>query len=79
MLLKILNVGEKEIYSIANEIAAVHDCEVFPRIRLADLLPIERSGIDDELFSYALKYHLDIIIAKQNTPKWLIPLRPVAL
>ena len=49
--------------------AAVHQwaLEVFPKVRVADVLPIDRSGIDSEHYSYALKAHFDFVVYRVGT------------
>lgn len=35
---------------------------VYPKVRVADVLPIERSGLDHEHYGFALKSHFDFVV-----------------
>lgn len=44
---------------------------VFPKVRIADVLPISNSGIDSTDFSFALKSHFDFVVAdEQHMPQF---------
>lgn len=49
-------------------ICSREDVEIESKSRVADVLPINNSGIDDELFSYALKAHFDFVVTDTD---WL--------
>jgi len=40
--------------------------EVFTMVRVADVLVIQHSGLNDEAYDYALTSHFDFVIAKQD-------------
>ena len=67
MLKKILNLSEHLTHSRLNEICAEYDAVVYARVRLADVLPIENSGISDSDYRFALQYHFDFIVASVDT------------
>jgi hypothetical protein len=50
------------------------DAEVFKKVRVADVLEIEGSGISDQLYSYALKAHFDFVVAQGSDgyPKFAV-------
>ena len=52
----------EELESVASE----WGLRVFPKIRVADILPIEGSGIDDVHYSYALKAHFDYVVVRNH-------------
>jgi hypothetical protein len=43
-----------------------HGVRVFPKVGLKDVLPIEKSGLTDNNYDYALKAHFDFVIAGEN-------------
>jgi hypothetical protein len=43
-----------------------------PKPRVADALPIERSRISDDLYSYALKAHFDFLVTDGNHQRSLL-------
>jgi len=65
---KILNTGERAIYEITKEVAEKNEIEVFVKMRIADVIEIDRSGICNEEYSYALKAHFDVLVARASVP-----------
>jgi len=63
MLKQLLNLPEAETDRRLREICEDFDARVFAKIRVADVLPIEQSGIDDELYRYALQAHFDFVVS----------------
>jgi hypothetical protein len=61
-LKRIFNRGERAVYSAIQAIAEHHQADVFPKVRVADVLPIENSGISDRHYSYALRAHFDFVV-----------------
>lgn len=59
---KFLNKYEEITYEKLRQVAEKSGAHVFPKVRLADILPINDSGISSEEFSYALKSHVDFLI-----------------
>jgi hypothetical protein len=45
------------------EVCEDFGAKVYAKVRIADVLPIERSGIDDDRYRYALQAHFDFVIA----------------
>jgi hypothetical protein len=65
----IFNVGERATFAFAQQ--AVADdlgVEVYAKLRVADAIAIDRSGISNEEYSYALKAHFDVLVARDNLP-----------
>lgn len=62
VLKKIMNRSEDFTYRTVKEICDKYNTAVYPKVRLADIFPIENSGIADELYSFALKSHFDVIV-----------------
>lgn len=54
---------EDATYDRLRETCRRNSSEVFAKVRLADVLPIESSGIADDLFRFALQSHFDFVIA----------------
>lgn len=72
-LKRVFNRGERAVYEMVQEIAGHHEASVFPKMRVADVLPIERSGISDRYYTYALQAHFDFLVADdQGRPKLAI-------
>lgn len=65
-LKKIFNPPEKETYGLLLKVCKARGCQVFPKIRIADVFSIDRSGISDSEYEYALKAHFDFLIADEN-------------
>lgn len=59
----LVNHYEQVTDSALNRVAQKQNCRVFAKVRVADVLPIEKSGLSDEEYSYALKSHFDFIFA----------------
>ena len=49
-----------------NELSKSWGVRVFAKVRLADVLPVERSGIDSNLYRFALQSHFDFVVADEN-------------
>lgn len=61
-LKKILNLHEAATNIRLREVCEKYDACINPKTRLADTLPIENSGISDELYKYALQAHFDFLV-----------------
>lgn len=66
MLKPLLNLPESETDRRLREVCDDFDARVFAKVRVADVLPIERSGIDDLLYRYALQAHFDFVVTDDN-------------
>jgi ssDNA-binding Zn-finger/Zn-ribbon topoisomerase 1 len=66
MLKKLLNNPERITYARLCEACARHTAEVYTKVRIADVLPIESSGISDELYKFALQAHYDFVITGRD-------------
>lgn len=62
-LKRLLNKSEAATREPLGVVARHHGAEVFAKTRVADVLPIDGSGISDELFAHALRAHFDFIVA----------------
>jgi hypothetical protein len=60
---KIFNLAEKRTHRTLQEICEKNGAQVFPKMRVADVLKIEQSGISDREYRYALQAHFDFVIA----------------
>jgi len=63
MLKKLLNLPESVTDQRLREVCEDFKAHVFPKVRVADVLKIERSGISDELYRYALQAHFDFVVS----------------
>lgn len=66
MLRKILNYSEEKTHSQLNDVAESYGARVFSKVRIADVVQIEGSGISNEDYSYALKAHFDFVITGED-------------
>lgn len=66
MLKRLLNSPERITYSRLCEACARQSAEVHTKVRLADVLPIESSGISDDLYRFAMQAHYDFVITGRN-------------
>lgn len=57
----LVNRYEKQTNDSLRQVCAPYGIQVFVKVRLADVLPIEGSGIADSGYSYAMKSHLDFV------------------
>src|SRR5579862_1144035 len=62
----LVNRGESAVLDVAREVCKATRTEAFPKIRIADAIRIDGSGISDQLYGYALAAHFDILVAKDN-------------
>jgi hypothetical protein len=68
----LLNRHEASTHQKLLKAAGEHGAAVYPKIRLADVLPVEHSGIDDVLFQFALQAHFDFVVAEGVTPVFAV-------
>jgi len=61
-----MNRSEEATNSILRPLTEAWGAHAFPKVRLADVLPIENSGIDDQLFRFALQSHFDFIVTDDD-------------
>jgi hypothetical protein len=62
----LLNRGEKALLKIAQAVCEATGTTPYAKFRIADAIEIERSGIADSLYKYALSAHFDILVSKNN-------------
>ena len=67
-LKKIFTVGERATYKIAQQVSQDLNVEALAKIRIADAINIERSGISNAEYTYALKAHFDVLLTRENLP-----------
>ena len=73
MLKRLLNSPERITYGRLCEVCARHAAEVYAKVRLADVLPIENSGLSDSLYRFALQSHYDFVITgKDHVPLFAV-------
>jgi hypothetical protein len=67
MLKLLLNYSEAHTDESLRAVCDAYGARVFPKVRVADVLPIEHSGISDDLYRYALQGHFDFVAAEQSS------------
>jgi hypothetical protein len=73
MVKKIFNLHEEVTNRRLKEVCASLGAHVYPKIRVADVLNIEGSGISDEQFRFALKAHFDFVVCdEEQTPQFAV-------
>jgi hypothetical protein len=65
-LKRVFTTGERATYRIAQEVSVEFGVEAFAKMRIADVLVIDRSGISNEEYSYALKAHFDVLVVQAD-------------
>jgi ssDNA-binding Zn-finger/Zn-ribbon topoisomerase 1 len=66
MLKRMLNSPERITYARLRAVCELHVAEVHAKIRLADVLPIEGSGLPEASYEFALQSHYDFVIAGRD-------------
>ena len=66
LLKNILNGHEDITYNELKALSKSYDYRVFPKVRLADVFPIENSGIENALYGFSLKSHFDFLISNES-------------
>jgi hypothetical protein len=61
-LKKVLNRHKEVTHRRLREACEKWDASVFAKVRLADVLPIEGSGINSKEYAYALRSHFDFVV-----------------
>lgn len=70
---KILNLHEETTHRSLNEVCTKNGAVVFSKVRVADVLTIERSGISDNEYRFALQAHFDFVVTdKSHTPLFAV-------
>ncbi|HET6844341.1 MAG TPA: DUF2726 domain-containing protein [Candidatus Angelobacter sp.] len=62
----LVNRGEGAVLDVARDVCKATGSEAFAKIRIADAIRIDGSGISNALYKYALSAHFDILVAKDN-------------
>jgi hypothetical protein len=60
---KIINFHEGVTHKLLTDAAQKNGAQVFSKIRIADVLNIDHSGLDNDHFGFALKAHFDFVVA----------------
>jgi Protein of unknown function (DUF2726) len=63
---RISNSSERMTAERLREITQDHACVVFEKLRIADALAIDSSGLTSEEYGYALKAHFDFLVAQDS-------------
>src|SRR5690606_9890744 len=57
------NLSEKRTYDVLEKASMPHDAQIFAKIRVADVINIEKSGISNDLYRFSLQSHFDFVVA----------------
>ena len=72
-LKKILNLHEEATHLRLRDVCEKHGASIFSKVRLADILPIEGSGISDAEYRFALQSHFDFVVSDDaHTPLFAV-------
>jgi hypothetical protein len=63
MAKRLLTQAEEATNDILKPLCEKWGAHAFIKVRVADVLPIENSGIDDSAFRFALQSHFDFVVA----------------
>jgi hypothetical protein len=63
---RLMNDYEEITYARLLAVCDPHGVHVFPKVRLADILPIARSGISDEDYRFSLQAHFDFTVCNED-------------
>lgn len=63
---KILNSFEESTHIKLNKVCEDYGTSVYPKMRVADVLQIENSGISNNEYRFALQSHFDFVITNSN-------------
>lgn len=62
----LLNRGENAVLDIVESVCSETGTKAFAKMRIADVVRIDGSGISNDLYRYALSAHFDVLVAKDN-------------
>ena len=62
----LLNKYEEIVFGRLKFISEANDAHVFAKVRVADVLPLDKSGVSNDLFGYGLKSHFDFTITSST-------------
>ena len=72
-LKRLLNYSETSTHIRLEKVCEKYGAAVFAKVRLADIFPIENSGISNCLYRFSLQSHFDFIVTDENhTPLFSI-------
>jgi hypothetical protein len=63
---RLLNHSEEVTYESLTRVCESNGARVFPKVRLADVFAIEKSGLSSAHFSYCLRSHFDFLVTDKD-------------
>ncbi|GAB5521957.1 MAG: hypothetical protein RhofKO_42080 [Rhodothermales bacterium] len=63
---RLLNRSEERVNRTLSELTESWDAHTYPKVRLADVLPIEQSGISARSYRFALQSHFDFVVTDSD-------------
>ena len=72
-LKRLLNLHEEATHRSLSRACEHNSAHVYTKVRVADVLPIEKSGISDEHYDFALRAHFDFVVCDESqTPLFAV-------
>ena len=72
-LKKIVNLHEEATYNELRAIASDYGYQVYLKVRVADVFPLDQSKVASNLYSFALKSHFDFLACdKEHYPVFVV-------
>lgn len=73
MLKKLLNISEEKTHQILTDICDKYGANIFSKVRVADVFPIQSDNVPKNHFQYALQSHFDFVVSdSDNNPLFSI-------
>jgi hypothetical protein len=69
---RILNTSEKAVNEIITVAALHHGAKVSVKLRIADVLDINNSGLSNSTYGYALKAHFDYVVTQNDVAEFCV-------
>jgi len=67
----LLNPAERRMLEELRRLVESRDAEVWCKVGLKDAVDLTNSGISDDFYTYAMKAHLDFVVAERSTSRIL--------
>lgn len=68
----LVSLGEYRARDVLDRVVRPRGCELHVKMRIADTLQIDHSGLDREAYGLALRAHFDFVVARDNRPLFAI-------
>jgi len=76
VLKRMLNCPERITYDRLTDVCERRSALVYVKVRMADVLPVEGSGLSEGLYEFALQSHFDFVITDlEQKPLFAVEVR----